>query len=78
MSNVIDQGEIDKGDVTDNSLSLTYTQIASSVIGAEYTEHRQQSLRAKLERESFEREELRPQSFSDTFRDLFGMARNQD
>ena len=78
MSNVIDQCEIDKSDVTDTNLSNTCTQIASSVIGAEYTEHRHQSLRAKLERESFEREELRQQSFSNTFRNLFGLARNQD
>ena len=76
MSNIKDQGEINKGDNTDTNLSLTFTQIASCVIGAEFIEHRRQSLRAKLERELFERKKNRQQSFSNTFRNLFGLSRN--
>ena len=74
MSNVIDQGEINMGDNTETNLSITFTQIASCVIGAEFIEHRRQSLRAKLERERFERKKLRQQSFSSTFRNLFGLS----
>jgi len=78
MSNVIDQGETSKGDNTDTNLSTTFTQIASCVVGAEFIEHRRQSLRAKLERELYERKKLQQQSFSNTFRNLFGLVRNQD
>jgi hypothetical protein len=46
------------------------------VIGAEYIEHRRQSLRAKLEREQFEGAKYRQQSFSNTFLNLFGLSRN--
>ena len=77
MSNVIDQGEINMGDNTETNLSITFTQIASCVIGAEFIEHRRQSLRAKLERELYERKKNRQQSFSNTFRNLFGLARNR-
>ena len=73
----ITQGDITQDDNTDTDLSLTFTQIASCVIGAEFIEHRRQSLRAKLERESYERKKLQQQSFSNTFRNLFGLARNQ-
>ncbi len=73
MSNIKDQDEIKKSDNTDDNLSTTFTQIASCVIGAEFIEHRRQSLRAKLERERFERKKLRQQSFSSTFRNLFGL-----
>ncbi len=76
MSKVINQGEINKGDNTDTNLSNTFTQIASCVIGAEFIEHRRQSLRAKLERELYERKKIRQQSFSNTFRNLFGLPRN--
>ena len=82
MSNVINQGDIthddiNQGDNTDTDLSLTFTQIASCVVGAEFIEHRRQSLRAKLERESYERKKIQQQSFSNTFHNLFGLARNQ-
>jgi hypothetical protein len=77
MSNVINHDDITQDDNTDTDLSLTFTQIASCVIGAEFIEHRRQSLRAKLERESYERKKLQQQSFSNTFRNLFGLARNQ-
>jgi len=78
ISYVTIYGEMDQSDNTDTNLSLTFTQIASCVVGAEYIEHRRQSLRAKLEREHYERKKLRQQSFSNTFRNLFGLARNQD
>jgi hypothetical protein len=77
MSYVTIHGEMDQSDNTDTNLSLTFTQIASCVVGAEYIEHRRQSLRAKLERERYERDKLRQQSFSNIFRNLFGLARNQ-
>jgi len=53
---------------------MTYTQIASCIIGAEFVEHRRQSLRAKLEREHYERARRRQQSFTRTFRSLFGLT----
>ena len=71
------QGDIIQGDSTDTDLSLTFTQISSCVIGAEFIEHRRQSLRAKLERENYERKKLQQKSFSNTFHNLFGLARNQ-
>ena len=77
MYNVTDQGEINKGDNTDTNLSLTFTQIVSCVVGAEFIEHRRQSLRAKLEREHYEHAKLRQQSFTNTFRSLFGLAANR-
>ena len=67
---------LNQGDDTDTNLSLTFTQIASCVVGAEFTEHRRQSLRSKLEFESMEREALRQQSFTNTLRTLFGLSRN--
>jgi len=70
---VMNHCEMDQTDFTDTSLSTTFTQIASCVVGAEFVEHRRQSLRAKLERENFEREKLRKQSFSNTFRNLFSL-----
>jgi hypothetical protein len=76
MSYVTIYGEMDQSDNTDTNLSLTFTQIASCVVGAEYIEHRRQSLRAKLERESYERNKIRQQSFSHIFRNLFGLSRN--
>jgi len=78
MGEITNNGELNQSDNTDTSLSITFTQIACCVAGAEFIEHRRQSLRAKLERESFERKKLRQQSFSDTLRNLFGLARNQD
>jgi hypothetical protein len=76
MYNVMDQGENNKGNDTETNLSITFTQIASCVVGAEFIEHRRQSLRAKLERELYERKKNRQQSFSNTFRNLFGLSRN--
>jgi hypothetical protein len=77
MDNDINHDDRKQSDNTDTNLSHTFTQISSCVIGGEFTEHRRQSLRAKLERELFDRKKLQPQSFSSTFRDLFGLDRNQ-
>jgi hypothetical protein len=77
MGKYFNHDELNQSDSTDTNLSLTFTQIASCIVGAEYIEHRRQSLRAKLEREQFERAMYRQQSFSNTFRNLFGLSRNQ-
>ena len=47
----------DGSEHTDNSLMRTYTQVVSCAVGENRVERRRQSLRAKLEREAFEREE---------------------
>ena len=77
MSNVINHDDITQSDNTDTNLNLTYTQIASCVVGAEFIERRRQGLRAKLERERFESDHRRQKSFANTFRDLLGLTRNQ-
>ena len=65
----------DGRDVTDNSLSITYTQVASCVMGTNRVERRRQSLRAKLEREHFERQQQLENSFITTFRNLFSSTK---
>ncbi len=47
----------DEMDETDDSLMRTHTQVVSCAVGEERVERRRQSLRAKLEREQYEREE---------------------
>ena len=54
-----------------NSLMRTYTQVVSCVVGKNAIERRRQSLRAKLERERFERERELQSSFISTVRNLF-------
>ena len=71
----LNQDELNPGDSTDTNLSHTYTQIASCVIGAEFVEHRRQSLRAKLEREHYEHAKQHQQSLTNSFRNLFGLTR---
>ena len=63
----------DDMEATDSSLFRTYTQVVSCAIGsaANSVERRRQSLRAKLEREQYEREQQLHKSFSSTFRNLF-------
>jgi hypothetical protein len=77
MGQIMHHDELDMIDIMDSDLTITFTQIASCIVSAEYIEHRRQSLRAKLERESYERKEIRQQSFSHIFRNLFGLSRNQ-
>ena len=60
----------DEMDATDNSLMRTYTQIASCAVGDCFAERRRQSLRAKLEREQYEREQEIENLFTRTFRNL--------
>ena len=55
----IRHNDLNQGDNTDINLSVTFTQIASCVVGAEFIEHRRQSLRSKLECERFQRAQLR-------------------
>ena len=61
----------DDMDLTDNSLMRTYTQVVSCVVGKNAVERRRQSLRAKLERERYEREQEIEKSFISTVRSLF-------
>jgi len=58
----------------DTNLTITYTQIASCIVGDDSSEVRRQSLRAKLEREQQERRQRAKNSFSATLRSLFGSA----
>ncbi len=60
----------DAMDATDNSLMRTYTQIVSCAVGENMVERRRQSLRAKLEREQYEREQDSENPFTRTFRNL--------
>ncbi len=57
-------------DATDNSLMRTYTQIASCAVGDGFVERRRQSLRAKLEREQYKREQQLENTFTRSFRNL--------
>ena len=61
----------DDMEATDNSLMRTYTQVVSCVVGREAVERRRQSLRAKLEREQYEREQELEKSFVTTIRNIF-------
>lgn len=76
MSKYFNHHDLNQGDSTDTNLSLTFTQITSCVVGAEFIEHRRQSLRAKLEREHYERAKHRQKSFTNTCRSLFGLTAN--
>ena len=58
-------------DMTDSSLMRTYTQVVSCLVGSELVERRRQSLRAKLEREKYEREKELENSFISTIRNIF-------
>ncbi len=59
----------DEMDETDDSLMRTHTQVVSCAVGEERIERRRQSLRAKLEREQYEREQLET-TFTRSFRNL--------
>ena len=60
----------DEMEATDNSLMRTHTQIASCAVGDNFVERRRQSLRAKLEREQYEREQQLENMFVKSFRNL--------
>ena len=67
-------------DCTGNPTVTDYTQVVSVAQGGEYipcVERRRQSLRAKLEREQFERDkQVLANSFITTFRNLFSTSRH--
>jgi len=63
---------IDELEGIDDTLTRTYTQIVSCVVGRNEVERRRRSLRARLERERHEREVQN--SFISTVRNLFGKS----
>ena len=71
--------ETPDADITDNRCITDFTQVASIAQGGEYVpgmERRRQSLRAKLEREKFERKKkVLSNPFIATFRNLFSASR---
>jgi hypothetical protein len=67
---------IDALDSTDSSLSRTYTQVASCAFGSGKIERRRQSLRARLERERYERQQKLEQSFINTFRNFISSVKH--
>ncbi len=71
----IDTG-VDSGEATESGTNVTYTQVASCACGDNRVERRRQSLRAKLERETYERKKRLEQSFMSTFRNLFNTTKN--
>jgi len=71
MSNDTTFTGLNEREVTDNSLINTFTQVASCAVGDARIERRRQSLRAKLEREKFERQQRLENSFITSFRNLF-------
>ena len=73
-----DKPEISENtDSTDSKTITDYTQVASIAQGGEYVpERRRQSLRAKLEREQYERDQQLVNSFITTFRNLFSTTRH--
>ena len=58
-------------DVTDTALNITYTQIATCIVGSRKQNFDRKNLRARLERERREREQRLQNSFISTFRNLF-------
>jgi len=68
--------EFDARDATDSSLTRTYTQVASCAFGTSKVERRRQSLRARLERENYERQQQLENSFITTFRNLFSATKH--
>ena len=63
-------------DITEGGLTVTYTQVASCACGNDPGERRRQSLRAKLEREAYERQKQLENTFMSTFRNLFGTTKH--
>ncbi len=61
---------IDGMDTTDDGLEGTFTQVVSCAVDNGSIERRRQGLRAKLEREEFERKKQRKYKFLNIFRNL--------
>ncbi len=57
-------------DTTDDGLEGTFTQVVSCAVDNGSIERRRQDLRAKLEREEFERKKQRKYKFLNIFRNL--------
>ena len=76
MNNDTTYTGIDERDATDSNLTKTYTQVASCAFGNSKVERRRQSLRARLERENYERQQQLENSFITTFRNLFSPAKH--
>ncbi len=54
----------------------TYTRVASCAFGNSKVERRRQSLRARLERENYERQLKLENSFITTFRNLLSLTKH--
>ena len=63
-------------DTTEGGLTITYTQVASCACGMDPQDRRRQSLRARLERETYERQKQLENTFMGTFRNLFGSTKH--
>ena len=63
-------------DTTEGGFTVTYTQVASCACGDDSQDRRRQSLRAKLERETYERQKQLENTFISTFRNLFGTTKH--
>ncbi|MCP4335972.1 MAG: hypothetical protein GY785_25285 [Gammaproteobacteria bacterium] len=72
MSDENIESEVEDPDNT--SPTVTYTQVASCAFGPDGIDRRRQGLRARLEREKYERELKRQKSFINVFRNLFGVG----
>jgi hypothetical protein len=75
MDNDSIDNEIEEQDGTNTT--ITYTQVASCAFGPTedgMVDRRRQGLRARLERERYERELKKQKSFINTFRNLFGAS----
>lgn len=72
--------ELDSTDFTDSTgggiTDTNFTQVASCAVGDTRVEQRRQSLRAKLEREQYERDAKLQHSFITTFRNFFSITRH--
>ena len=71
MSDENIESEIEDPDNT--SSTVTYTQVVSCAYGPDGVDRRRQGLRARLERERYEREIKQQKSFVNVFRNLFGV-----
>jgi hypothetical protein len=74
MSDDTTYTEVDEMDSTD--MNATYTRIGSCAFGNSKVERRRQSLRARLEREAYERQKQLEHTFMSTFRNFFGSTKH--
>ena len=80
MKDDMTENELDNTDFNDPTGSgitdTNFTQVASCAVGDARVEQRRQSLRAKLEREQYERDAKLQESFITTFRNFFSITRH--